>query len=292
MKVKECTACFKNKPINEYYRDSKNKDGLFKRCKLCVENRIKAPKKSIVQNGKKPCSWCKKVKPVEEFYPSKKETCGYRSECIQCKLEYGKKYENKSEYRQRYRDRTKDYTKKYNNEYYQDNKEHLKKHGLEYNIANRGVRKAAEKIRNENPIYRLRLRTNTVIKTAVYIKIRGNGHTYKKEAEELLGCTLEFFVDYLKSQFIDWMSFENSGGNNIGKYKNNWQIDHIIPLSFAKNEKEVILLNHWTNFQPLCAKRNNEKGAKIKILTNIELGIQTDIKDNKLIKINNGKIKN
>lgn len=38
------------------------------------------------------------------------------------------------------------------------------------------------------------------------------------------------------------MSFENYG---------KWHLDHIIPLSTAKTEKEVIILNHYTNFQPL-----------------------------------------
>ena len=43
----------------------------------------------------------------------------------------------------------------------------------------------------------------------------------------------------------------------------NIHIDHIIPVSSAKNENEMILLNHYLNLQPLWAKENMSKGAKL-----------------------------
>lgn len=58
--------------------------------------------------------------------------------------------------------------------------------------------------------------------------------------------------------------------------KKGYKIDHIIPISSAKNIDEVIALNHWSNFQPLCAFTNrNVKRDKIPIVTNIELKINT-----------------
>lgn len=39
-----------------------------------------------------------------------------------------------------------------------------------------------------------------------------------------------------------------------------YQIDHIIPLSMAKNEDEVYKLNHYTNLQYLKRKDNIRKG--------------------------------
>lgn len=33
---------------------------------------------------------------------------------------------------------------------------------------------------------------------------------------------------------------------------------HIIPISSATNEEELIKLNHYTNLQPLCSKVNRD----------------------------------
>ncbi len=47
---------------------------------------------------------------------------------------------------------------------------------------------------------------------------------------------------------------------NHGKYNGElnygWDMDHIIPMASAKNEEEVIRLNHYTNFQPLDSYEN------------------------------------
>lgn len=46
---------------------------------------------------------------------------------------------------------------------------------------------------------------------------------------------------------------------NQGSY---WYMDHIKPVSLATNEKELIELNHYTNFQPLFWKDNLSKSNK------------------------------
>ena len=50
------------------------------------------------------------------------------------------------------------------------------------------------------------------------------------------------------------MSWENYG---------EWHVDHKIPLASAKTKEEVEKLFHHSNLQPLWAKDNLEKGAKI-----------------------------
>ena len=84
---------------------------------------------------------------------------------------------------------------------------------------------------------------------------RRNGYTKKSKSNEILGCTFEEFKAYLESKFETWMTWENKGLWN-GELNYGWDIDHIIPLSSATSEEELIKLNHYTNLQPLCSQVN------------------------------------
>lgn len=52
---------------------------------------------------------------------------------------------------------------------------------------------------------------------------------------------------------------------NYGNYdpSMSYHIDHIIPISCAKTEEDVIKLNHYSNLQPLTEEDNLKKGSKI-----------------------------
>jgi hypothetical protein len=78
-------------------------------------------------------------------------------------------------------------------------------------------------------------------------------HQTNKRTEEILGCSYDFFKSYIESKFVNDMNWENQG---------KWHYDHIKPISLAKTEEEVLLLNHYTNFQPLWQKDNLQKSDK------------------------------
>lgn len=42
-----------------------------------------------------------------------------------------------------------------------------------------------------------------------------------------------------------------------------WQLDHIIPISHAKDIDEIVKFNHYSNFQPMWETENKSKGNKI-----------------------------
>lgn len=72
--------------------------------------------------------------------------------------------------------------------------------------------------------------------------------------EEILGCSIIEFKEYIASKFQDGMTFDNYG---------QWHLDHIIPLASAKTIEDIIRLCHYTNYQPLWAFDNISKGSKI-----------------------------
>lgn len=110
----------------------------------------------------------------------------------------------------------------------------------------------------------------------------------KKESPttSILGVSFPEFKEYLESLFEPWMNWENYGeakNEKTRKIKIRWQLDHIIPLSSAKSEEDVYRLNHYTNFQPMCAYENERiKGSKTNYVRSPELHLKfmsTDFKN-------------
>ena len=80
------------------------------------------------------------------------------------------------------------------------------------------------------------------------------GYTKKSKTYEILKISYDEFILYIESKFQDGMSWDNYG---------KWHLDHIIPLSIAESEIELLKLNHYTNFQPLWAADNIKKSNKL-----------------------------
>jgi len=82
------------------------------------------------------------------------------------------------------------------------------------------------------------------------------GKLKSSRTEDLLGCSFTFLRFWLESKFLPNMSWENYG---------DWHVDHIRPLaSFDLTDpKQQALAFHFLNLQPLWAKDNLSKGAKI-----------------------------
>jgi hypothetical protein len=79
---------------------------------------------------------------------------------------------------------------------------------------------------------------------------------YKKNTKtfNILGIDYQGFFNHIEKQFTNNM--------NWGNIKE-WEIDHIIPISIARNVDEIIKLNHHTNLRPLWKTENRRKSDKI-----------------------------
>jgi len=71
-----------------------------------------------------------------------------------------------------------------------------------------------------------------------------------------LGCSIDFLIKYLESQFKkDW------NWDNYGKI---WEIDHIIPLSHfdLTNRQEFLKACYYTNLRPLEISKNRSENNR------------------------------
>ena len=82
------------------------------------------------------------------------------------------------------------------------------------------------------------------------------GNTRAGTTKELVGCSPEYLINYLDSQFDDEMSWYNYG---------RWHVDHIIPCAsfdFTDEEEQKKCFN-YLNLQPMWGEINISKGCKI-----------------------------
>ncbi|NCS94365.1 MAG: hypothetical protein GW761_11245, partial [Leptospira sp.] len=79
---------------------------------------------------------------------------------------------------------------------------------------------------------------------------------YKKgsKTEQILGCSFLDFKEYIEEQFTQGMNWANYG---------QWHIDHIIPISVAENEAQILILNRYQNLRPLWADENLSKSDSV-----------------------------
>lgn len=120
------------------------------------------------------------------------------------------------------------------------------------------IKRNQKKRKKSDPFYRLiKNYRNSCLKAFKSIGQKKNNSSLK-----LLGLNdWEEFAEHLSKQFYNRsVTGEKMTFDNHGFY--GWHIDHIIPLSSAKTEEDIIKLCHHTNLQPLWAEDNLSKSNK------------------------------
>lgn len=211
----------------------------------------------------KVCKTCDEEKSYDLFMKRKLSKDGLDLHCKKCKSIYLSKY--RKEYRTP--EKAKEERVKW-----PCNKESKK----DWNISNRDKRnkRRQEKIENytdeEYTLFRenVNIKTKSRVDNDILFKLKRNLSSRLNNALKsikinkngiktiyVIGCDISFLKEHIESKFEDWMTWENYGKYN-GELYFGWDIDHIIPVSSANNEDEMIILNHYTNLQPLCSKIN------------------------------------
>jgi len=148
-------------------------------------------------------------------------------------------------YQYKNRKENKDKIKEQQKKYVKSNSEKVKKYKLNYH---------KNRVKTDF-LYKLKTNTRKLIANA----FRNKTHKKSSTTEQILGCSLEFFKQYIESQFNEWQNWNNWGNfkkGEIAVLNKYWQIDHRIPLSSAIIEEDIIKLNHYTNLQVLDAYEN------------------------------------
>lgn len=205
------------------------------------------------------CIICKKEKELNQYDKKRKWYLNYCKECrkIKRKEYYKNNREKEIKYARKYQENNKEHLKQVNIEYRKNNKNKL----IEYNknwykknkIKRRKYDNELKKNKRKNDkIFNLKCKTRTIINTS----FKRKKYTKKNKIQKILDCNYNFFINYLLKTFKNNYGYEWDGKEKV-------HIDHIIPLSTAKTEEDVIKLCHYTNLQLLKAHDNLTKSNKL-----------------------------
>lgn len=216
----------------------------------------------------KKCNECGLIKTLNEFrksYNKKLSKYYVRNYCIECERKKSRKNSKKYYHSKIGREKREKYLKANREEilkksrirtsiYRQTHKEEIKEKRKIYLQNNK------EKINNyyknkyqQDSLYRFK---NT-IRNMVRMSFKRKGKIKSKYLEEILGCDIDFLINYLIK------TYENN-------YSEEWKeeyfsivhIDHIKPLKYAQTQEEIEKLCHYKNLQLLKAEDNLKKQAK------------------------------
>jgi len=104
--------------------------------------------------------------------------------------------------------------------------------------------------RMEEPLFKFK----KLLRNNVRNSFKRGGFSKTSECRKILGADWDVVKKYFESKFTEGMSWDNMGL---------WHIDHILPISTATCEEDVIRLNHYTNLQPLWGEDNIKKSNYI-----------------------------
>ena len=272
MKEKKCSKCKIVKPITEFHKNARSKDGYKSACKKCrtkenkkwwknnkekeKEYRKKRKNEEKIEVDNKVCARCGKIKNIDEFYKDDASKDNRRVSCKECVLKSNKRYRkiNKEKIikiKKRYAVKNKDKLTAKKKIYYEKNKDKILAYAKKWRKDNR--EHLNEYFTNLKKI-NIHRRISVNLRSRVNKAVKNNYKT--GSAIRDLGCSINELKEYLESRFQAGMTWDNYG---------EWHIDHIVPLaSFnLENREQLIKAYHYTNLQPLWARDNLSKGAKI-----------------------------
>lgn len=264
--TKKCDKCLEEYSMDNFYIKRGKPMNLCKPCKKARDKEYRETPENKEKIRQRNDYWNNNNK---EYFKEYFKDNNYSEQKLY-KKEYSERNKEKLlEYGREYRQSNKEVINQYQREYRKNNKEKYK----EYYEKNKEEKKEKVKIYRENNIDKIRARQNKYfkerkendplfklscnIRTLINLSLVKGGYSKNTKSFDILGISYEDLKKHFENMFSSWMTWENHGLYN-GDFNYGWDIDHIIPLSSARNEYELLKLNHYTNLQPLCSKINRD----------------------------------
>lgn len=225
--IKYCPKCSTDRDKSFFNKSKKRYDGLDGWCKMCVKE------KARVWNIKNNERILKKKKEYNATTIEKRKF--YRSvNIVRIKEGLSKRKEEIATYMRGWKDSNKEWVKEY------------EKMITPNKLIKRKQRMAVD------PLFKMKIN----LRSRIAKSFKAQGYKKNSPTRLLLGVPYEDAKVYIESLFTNGMNWGNYG---------EWHIDHIIPLSSARSEEELLPLFSVSNLQPLWALDNLRKSNKTTI---------------------------
>ena len=196
---------------------------------------------------------------------------------IEHKKEVDKAYQSRPESKQRKREReqTLEYKAKKKirqAEYIRrpEVKQKQKEYKRKYESTEKGkIKRNAYQRKQHHSNVTVRVRQNLSSRLNKLLRKCRDGKYTEKDTMKELGCSIDFFKEYIENQFEEGMTWENYGRPEGIPRELTWDLDHNTPARFSENGEEptfedILERSHYTNFQPMWAPDNQSKGNRFK----------------------------
>ncbi len=234
--LKTCRKCNKELPLTSFYKNKKIENKCIARCKQCII-KYQTEYRNINKN---------RIKEVKhEYYIKNKNIISeklksyYKKNCSVLK-------KRQQEWRSRNPDRTKENNKYFREKYYLKKPEEIRAYYREYH--------------KHRMLIDINYKLSRRLRTRLWHALKG-----KRKIDStfsLIGCSINSVKKHLECKFHrNKYTKEQMTWKNYGQ----WHVDHIKPLasfdlSLEEEQRKAFNIN---NLQPLWAKENLSKGAKI-----------------------------
>ena len=257
MYQQQCIFCKTKKPLSDFCGNKSKENGHATSCKECNNNRYRERRLKRGYPVRKKlnldldlskesyCHKCEKILKISEFNKNTTNRCRKCAQKVEavCRRKRGQQI-----------------ALNYNinlNEERRCSKCRKVKHIKEYYKGVIDCKPCREKIIKERKKTDIQFRVATKLRNNLSGALSRRNNSKTSSTFDLLGCTINEFINYMEDLFAPGMTWDNHGLYS-------WHIDHIKPcaafnLTRKEEQKQCF---HYTNLQPLWAKDNRRKGAQ------------------------------